>query len=139
MQNHYNLLYREEEREMLPLCAAEGIAVTPWSPLARGKLTRDWDATTSRAETDEFGKTLYRDSDAQIVDAVARVAVRRGVPQAQIALAWVAHNPVVTSPIVGATKPHHLDDALAAIELELTDDELAELEAPYEPHEVAGF
>jgi aryl-alcohol dehydrogenase-like predicted oxidoreductase len=139
MQNHYNLLYREEEREMLPLCAAEGIAVTPWSPLARGKLTRDWNATTSRAETDEFGKTLYRDSDAQIVEAVARVAKRRGVPRAQIALAWVTHKSEVTSPIVGATKPHHLDDAVAAIELELTDDEVAELEAPYEPHEVAGF
>ena len=124
---------------MLPLCAEEGIAVTPWSPLARGKLTRDWDATTSRTETDEFGKTLYRDSDAQIVEAVARVAERRGVPRAQIALAWLAHNPVVTSPIVGATKPHHLDDALAAIGLELTDDEVAELEAPYEPHQVAGF
>jgi 1-deoxyxylulose-5-phosphate synthase len=139
MQNHYNLLYREEEREMLPLCAAEGIAVTPWSPLARGKLTRDWDATTSRAETDEFGKTLYRDSDAQIVEAVALVAKRRGVPRAQIALAWVTHKSEVTSPIVGATKHHHLDDAVAAIELELTDDEVAELEAPYEPHEVAGF
>ena len=139
MQNHYNLLYREEEREMLPLCAAEGIAVTPWSPLARGKLTRDWDASTSRAETDEFGKTLYRDSDAQIVEAVARVAERRGVPRAQVALAWVARRSEVTSPIVGATKPHHLDDAVAGIELELTDDEVAELEAPYEPHEVAGF
>ena len=94
---------------------------------------------SSRAETDEFGKTLYRDSDAQIMEAVARVAERRGVSRAQIALAWVAHNPVVTSPIVGATKPHHLDDALAALELELTDDEVAELEAPYEAHEVAGF
>jgi 1-deoxyxylulose-5-phosphate synthase len=139
MQNHYNLLYREEEREMLPLCAAEAIAVTPWSPLARGKLTRDWDATTSRAETDDFGKMLYRDSDAQIVEAVARVAKRRGVPRAQIALAWVTHKSEVTSPIVGATKPHQLDDAVAAIELELTDGEVAELEAPYEPHEVAGF
>jgi aryl-alcohol dehydrogenase-like predicted oxidoreductase len=139
MQNHYNLLYREEEREMLPLCAAEGIAVTPWSPLARGKLTRDWDTTTSRAETDEFGKTLYRDADAQIVEAVVRVAERRRVPRAQVALAWLAHKSEVTSPIVGATKAHHLDDAVAAIDLELTDDEVAELEAPYEPHEVAGF
>jgi aryl-alcohol dehydrogenase-like predicted oxidoreductase len=139
MQNHYNLLYREEEREMLPLCAAEGIAVTPWSPLARGKLTRDWDTTTSRTETDEFGKTLYRDSDAQIVEAVAEVAKRRGVSRAQIALAWVVHQSLVTSPIVGATKPHYLDDAVAAIELELTDEEVAELEAPYEAHEVAGF
>jgi len=139
MQDHYNLLYREEEREMLPLCVDEGIGVIPWSPLARGKLTRDWDATTDRAETDEFGKTLYRDSDAAIVEAVGRVAQRRGVPRAQVALAWVARNPVVTAPIVGATKPHHLDDALAAMELRLTDEEVAELEAPYEPHEVAGF
>ena len=139
MQNHYNLLYREEEREMLPLCAAEGIAVTPWSPLARGKLTRDWDATTNRAETDEFGRTLYRDSDAEIVAAVARVAERRGVPRAQVALAWVAQRAEVTSPIVGATKPHHLDEAVAAFDLELTAEEVAELEAPYEPHEVAGF
>ena len=139
MQNHYNLLYREEEREMLPLCAAEGIAVTPWSPLARGKLTRDWDETTNRAETDEFGRTLYRDSDAEIVAAVARVAERRGVPRAQVALAWVAQRAEVTSPIVGATKPHHLDEAVAAFDLELTAEEVAELEAPYEPHEVAGF
>jgi aryl-alcohol dehydrogenase-like predicted oxidoreductase len=117
----------------------KGIAVTPWSPLARGKLTRDWDTTTSRTETDEFGKTLYRDSDAQIVEAVAEVAKRRGVSRAQIALAWVVHQSLVTSPIVGATKPHHLDDAVAAIELELTDEEVAELEAPYEAHEVAGF
>lgn len=139
MQDHYNLLYREEEREMLPLCAEEGIGVIPWSPLARGKLTRDWDAVTNRSETDEFGKTLYRDSDEQVVAAVARVAERRGVPRAQVALAWVARNPVVTAPIVGATKPHHLDDALAALDLVLTDEEVAELEAPYEPHEVAGF
>jgi len=139
MQNHYNLLYREEEREMLPLCADEGVGVIPWSPLARGKLTRDWASETARSGTDEFGKTLYRDSDADIVAAVARVAERRGVPRAQIALAWVAQNPVVTAPIVGATKPHHLEDALAAIDLELTDDEIAELEGPYEPHEVAGF
>ncbi|WP_432494558.1 aldo/keto reductase [Kineococcus auxinigenes] len=139
MQDHYNLLYREEEREMLPLCADEGVGVIPWSPLARGKLTRDWDAATNRSERDEFGKTLYRDSDERIVQAVARVAERRGVPRAQVALAWVARNPVVVAPIVGATKPHHLDDAVAALELELTDEEVAELEAPYEPHEVAGF
>ena len=104
MQNHYNLLYREEEREMLPLCAAEGIAVTPWSPLARGKLTRDWDASTSRAQTDEFGKTLYRDSDAQIVEAVAGSRSAADSP-AQVALAWVTHRSEVTSPIVGATSP----------------------------------
>ncbi|NAZ85142.1 aldo/keto reductase [Kineococcus indalonis] len=139
MQDHYNLLYREEEREMLPLCADEGVGVIPWSPLARGKLTRDWDAATNRSEKDEFGKTLYRDSDERVVQAVARVAERRGVPRAQVALAWVARNPVVVAPIVGATKPHHLDDALAALELELSEEEVAELEAPYEPHEVAGF
>ncbi|MCI2238035.1 aldo/keto reductase [Paenibacillus sp. TRM 82003] len=139
MQDHYNLLYREEEREMLPLCADEGVGVIPWSPLARGKLTRDWDTTTNRSEQDEFGKKLYRDSDAEVVAAVARVAERRGVPRAQVALAWVARNPVVVAPIVGATKPHHLDDAVAALELELTAEEVAELEAPYEPHEVAGF
>jgi len=139
MQDHYNLLYREEEREMLPLCADEGIGVIPWSPLARGKLTRDWDESTNRSEKDEFGKSLYRDSDADIAAAVARVAERRGVPRAQVALAWVARNPVVTAPIVGATKPHHLDDAVAAVDLVLTDDEVAELEAPYEPHEVRGF
>ncbi|WP_432483966.1 aldo/keto reductase [Kineococcus esterisolvens] len=139
MQDHYNLLYREEEREMLPLCADEGVGVIPWSPLARGKLTRDWDAATNRSEKDEFGKTLYRDSDERVVAAVARVAERRGVPRAQVALAWVARNPVVVAPVVGATKPHHLDDAVAALELELTDEEVAELEAPYEPHEVAGF
>jgi aryl-alcohol dehydrogenase-like predicted oxidoreductase len=113
--------------------------VTPWSPLARGKLTRDWDTTTSRAESDVYGKTLYRDTDASIVEAVARVAERRGVSRAQVALAWVAQHPQVTAPIVGATKPHHLEDALAAIELELTADEVAELEAPYEPHAVAGI
>ncbi|GAA0317970.1 aldo/keto reductase [Kineococcus aurantiacus] len=139
MQNHYNLLYREEEREMLPLCADEGIGVIPWSPLARGKLTRDWSEATNRSDKDEFGKTLYQDSDADVVAAVARVAERRGVPRAQVALAWVAQHPVVTAPIVGATKPHHLDDALAALDLELTDEEVAELEEPYAPHEVAGF
>jgi 1-deoxyxylulose-5-phosphate synthase len=137
MQNHYNLIYREEEREMLPLCADEGIGVIPWSPMARGRLTRDWDEKTNRSETDEVAKGLYLDSDAEIVRAVKRVAERRGVPRAQIALAWVAHNPVVTAPIIGATRPHHLDDALAAIELQLTDDEVAELEAPYQPHEVS--
>jgi aryl-alcohol dehydrogenase (NADP+) len=139
MQNHYNLLYREEEREMLPLCADQGIAVIPWSPLARGKLTRDWDASTTRAETDEFGKLLYTDTDRVIVDRVAEVAAARGVPRAQIALAWVLRNPVITAPIVGTTKPHHLDDALAALRIDLTDDEVKQLEEPYTPHEVVGF
>ena len=138
MQNHYNLLYREEEREMLPLCDDLGVGVLPWSPLARGRLTRDWDAETSRSETDEFGATLYRDGDRSVVDTVARVAERRGVPRAQVALAWLLHQDAVTSPIVGVTQPHHLDDAVAAVDLELSDDELEELGADYEPHAVAG-
>ena len=142
MQNHYNLLYREEEREMLPLCVDQGIAVIPWSPLARGRLTRDWGERTERTETDEFGRGLYartEEPDRQVVEAVARIAEARGVPRAQVALAWVARNPAVTAPIVGATKPHHLTDAVAALELELTDEEVAALEAPYVPHPVAGF
>jgi aryl-alcohol dehydrogenase-like predicted oxidoreductase len=139
MQNHYNLLNREEEREMLPLCADEGIGVIPWSPLARGRLTRDWDETTTRSDSDDFGRTLYVEGDKQIVDAVAEVAQERGVSRAQVALAWVLANPVVDAPIVGATKPHHLDDAVAAVDLELTDDELERLTAPYTPHEVVGF
>jgi aryl-alcohol dehydrogenase-like predicted oxidoreductase len=103
MQNHYNLLYREEEREMLPLCLDEGIGVIPWSPLARGRLTRDWDATSARSETDEFGKTLYRDGDRVIVEEVARIAAERGVSRAQVALAWVSSRPGVSAPIIGAT------------------------------------
>jgi aryl-alcohol dehydrogenase (NADP+) len=138
MQNHYNLLYREEEREMLPLCQDQGIGVIPWSPLARGRLTRDWDTETARAETDEFGGTLYRDEDRVIVDRVAEVAERRGVPRAQVALAWLMAQPVVTSPIVGVTKPGHLADAVAAVDLELSEDELQELGAGYVPHAVAG-
>ncbi|WP_433284790.1 aldo/keto reductase [Micromonospora sp. CA-244673] len=142
MQNHYNLLYREEEREMLPLCLDQGVAVIPWSPLARGRLTRDWGEQTARAETDEFGRALYartEENDRAVVDAVAGIAAARGVPRAQVALAWVARNPAVTAPIVGATKPHHLTDAVAALELQLTDEEVAALEAPYVPHPVAGF
>jgi aryl-alcohol dehydrogenase-like predicted oxidoreductase len=138
MQNHYNLLYREEEREMLPLCQDQGVGVIPWSPLARGRLTRDWDTETARAETDEFGGTLYRDEDRAIVDRVAQVAERRGVPRAQVALAWLMAQPVVTSPIVGVTKPGHLADAVAAVDLELSADELQELGAGYVPHAVAG-
>jgi 1-deoxyxylulose-5-phosphate synthase len=138
MQNHYNLLYREEEREMLPLCLDQGIGVIPWSPLARGRLTRDWDESTERSGTDRF-VGLYPDSDRRIVEAVARIAEQRGVPRAQVALAWLAHNPAVTAPIVGTSKPHHLDDALASLDLVLTDDEVAELEAPYVPHAVAGI
>ncbi|GAA2725494.1 aldo/keto reductase [Cellulomonas aerilata] len=140
MQDHLNLLNREEEREMLPLCADEGIGVVPWSPLARGRLTRDVGSTTARSETDEFGKTLYTEpSDDDVIRAVGEVAAERGVPRAQVALAWVLRKPVVSAPIVGASRPGHLDDAVAALELELTDDEVARLEAPYRPHPVAGF
>ena len=139
MQNYVNLLYREEEREMLSLCAEEGVAVIPWSPLARGRLTRDWDASSARSETDEFGKTLYVDGDRKVAEAVAEVAKARGVPRAQVALAWVLQKDEITAPIVGASKPGHIEDAVAALELELTDDEIARLEAPYEPHGVAGF
>jgi aryl-alcohol dehydrogenase (NADP+) len=124
---------------MLPLCAAEGIGVIPWSPLARGRLTRDWDADTARSETDEFGKTLYTEGDREIVDQVAAVASERGVPRAQVALAWLLTKPVVTAPIVGATKISHLEDAVAAASLALSDEEVARLEAAYRPHEVAGF
>ena len=139
MQDHYNLLQREEEREMLPLCAAEGIGVIPWSPLARGRLTRDWNASTERSQTDEFGGTLYEPGDERIVERVAQVAAGRGVPRAQVALAWVLANPAVTAPIVGATKLAHLDDAVAAAEITLSADELALLQEPYRPHEVTGF
>jgi aryl-alcohol dehydrogenase (NADP+) len=139
MQNHYNLLYREEEREMLPLCADQGIGVIPWSPLARGRLTRDWDESSERGASDRFASNLYREGDRRIVEAVAAIAQRRGLSRAQVALAWVSRNPVVTAPIVGATKPQHLEDALASLSVELTDEEAAELEAPYEPHEVSGI
>jgi aryl-alcohol dehydrogenase-like predicted oxidoreductase len=142
MQNYVNLLYREEEREMLPLCAAEGIGVIPWSPLARGRLARDWDETSARSETDEFGKTLYAktaDADRKVVERVAEVAARRGVPRAQVALAWLLAKPVLTAPIVGATKLQHLEDAVAAVSLNLSAEEIAALEEPYVPHAVAGF
>jgi aryl-alcohol dehydrogenase-like predicted oxidoreductase len=139
MQDHYNLLYREEEREMLPFCADQGVGVIPWSPLARGRLTRPWDTATNRSETDTFGQSLYRDEDKDIVSRVADLAGKRSVSPAQIALAWLLQNPVVTSPIVGATKPEHLRDAVAALDVELTADEVAFLEEPYEPHRVAGF
>ncbi len=139
MQNHYNLLYREEEREMLPLCADQGVGVIPWSPLARGRLTRDWDETSERGASDGYASRLYQEGDRQIVEAVARIAERRGLPRAQIALAWVSHNPAVTAPIVGATKPQHLDDALASLSVQLTPEEIAELEGPYTPHEVSGI
>lgn len=141
MQDHYNLLQREEEREMLPLCADQGVGVLPWSPLARGRLTRDWDDATTRSETDVFGQTLYdtSDSDRLIAERVAEVARARGVPRAQVALAWHFTKPVVTAPIIGATRLEHLDDAVAALDLHLTDEEVGRLEEPYTPHPVAGF
>ncbi len=142
MQDHYNLLNREEEREMYPLCRDEKIAVLPWSPLARGKLTRDWDRMTTRAGLDEFGQTLYRqaeDADRRISLAVAAVAQAREVPRAQVALAWVCANPCVSAPIVGATKLGHLDDAVASLEITLTAEELAVLDEHYIPHAIAGF
>jgi 1-deoxyxylulose-5-phosphate synthase len=142
MQDHINLINREEEREMLPFCVDQGIAVMPWSPLARGRLTRGWNETSARLETDEFGKKLYNDfpdSDRLVIEAVGRVAANRGVPRAQVALAWVLHKKGVTSPIVGASKPEHLTDAVAALALKLTADEIKMLEGPYVPHKVAGF
>ncbi|MGE0097436.1 MAG: aldo/keto reductase [Hydrogenophaga sp.] len=142
MQNHYNLLYREEEREMLRLCQEEGVGVIPWSPLARGRLTRDFDEKTFRTETDQYGKSLHKglgEADRRVVDAVASVAAARGVPRAQVALAWVASRPGVTAPIIGASRPAHLQDALAALSIQLTPDEVAALESPYIPHAVAGF
>jgi aryl-alcohol dehydrogenase-like predicted oxidoreductase len=141
MQNHYNLLYREEEREMLPLCRDQGIAVLPWSPLARGRLTRDRDATTARSESDEYYASLYdtSDSDRVIVERVAAIAKERGVSRAQVALAWLLGKPGVTAPVVGASKPQHLDDAIAALDLRLTPEEVAALEEPYAPHPVVGL
>ena len=142
MQNHLNLIYREEEREMLPLCAAEGIGVIPWSPLARGRLTRDWDEASARYETDVFGKTLYAkavDADRAVAARVAEVAAARGVPRAQVGLAWLLAKPAVTAPIVGATKIAHLDDAVAALSLKLSAEEVARLEECYVPHAVSGF
>jgi aryl-alcohol dehydrogenase-like predicted oxidoreductase len=138
MQNHYNLIYREEEREMLPLCQDQGVGVIPWSPLARGRLTRPWDTQTARSGTDQFGASLYRDEDKGVVAEVIAVAERRGVSPAQVALAWLLAQPAVTSPIVGITKSEHLADAIAAVDLELTADEIAELGAGYVPHAIAG-
>jgi len=143
MQNHYNLLYREEEREMIPQCLDQGVGVIPWSPLARGVLTgnrsRDGEKRTTRANNDPFGDSLYgHPSDFDVVDAVAEVAAGRGVPPAQVALAWLLHRPGVTAPIVGTTKPGHVADALAAVKLELTEDEIRRLEEHYVPHPVLG-
>ena len=143
MQNHWNLLYREEEREMIGLCQSEGIGVIPWSPLARGRLARPWQSvSTKRYETDQFGKKMYsqtEEADRRVVDRLGQVAEKRGVPRAQVALAWLLGQPAVTAPIVGATKPHHLEDAAAALSLHLTPEEIASLEEPYVPHPVLGF
>jgi 1-deoxyxylulose-5-phosphate synthase len=143
MQNHLNLLYREEEREMLPLCKDQGIAVIPWSPLARGRRTRPWQSEqTKRSETDRFGNTMYsrtEEDDKRVVDRLTEIAQKRGVPQAQIALAWLLNKPEVTAPIVGATKSNHLEDAVAAVSLKLTREEITALEEPYTPHPVLGF
>src|SRR5215469_13771509 len=143
MQNHYNLLYREEEREMIGLCAAEGIGVLPWSPLARGRLTRPWQSeTTRRLETDRFGNTMYartEEDDRRVVERLGGIAEKRGVAMAQVALAWLLAKPAVTAPIVGATKPHHLTDAVAALSLGISEEEMAALEEPYSPHPVLGF
>jgi aryl-alcohol dehydrogenase (NADP+) len=139
MQNHWNLLYREEEREMVPFCLDQGVGCIPWSPLARGKLTRPWDEQTSRSETDEFGRSLYRDDDRAIVDTVIGLADQKGVAPAQVALAWVLAQPGVDAPIIGATKPHHLDDAVAAVDLRLDDADIDALGKGYQTRPVAGF
>jgi len=142
MQPHLSLLYREEEREMLPLCEDMGVGVIPWSPLARGRLTRDWNASSERQETDAFGRSMYEatlEADRKVIDAVATVAQNRGVPRAQIALAWVLQKPAVAAPIIGASKPNHIEDAIAALSIRLTADELAVLEGQYVPHAIAGF
>jgi aryl-alcohol dehydrogenase-like predicted oxidoreductase len=142
MQPYYNLLYREEEREMFGLCRAEGIGVIPWSPLARGRLARPWEEETARSSSDEVGKRLYamtKETDRAVVERVAKVAGDKGLPMSQIALAWVLHQDVITAPIIGASKPHHLEDAVAALSLKLTPEEIAALEEPYVPHPVLGF
>ncbi|MET4569819.1 aldo/keto reductase [Rhodanobacter soli] len=144
MQPHYNLLYREEEREMLALCADQGIGVVPWSPLARGRLARAWEdePSTVRGGSDPWGDSVYAASkaaDKAVVDRVGEVAARLGVPRAQVALAWLLQQPVVTAPIVGATRPHHLEEAVAALSVSLPPAEIAALEAPYAPHAVAGI
>lgn len=142
MQNHFNLLYREEEREMLPLCKEEKIAVIPWSPLAKGKLTRDWEESTTRWEKEEVGKKFYpatSESDRKGVERVAEVAEKRDVPRAQIALAWVLQKEPITSPIIGSTKMSHLEDAVAALSIKLKPEEITFLEEPYVPHPVLGL
>ena len=139
MQDYVNLVYREEEREMLPLCESEGIGVIPWSPLARGRLARQWNTASERSESDAFGQSLYsEEADKRVIDAVSEVAQARGVPMAQVALAWVLGKAPVTAPIVGATQLQHLDDAVQALSVRLTREEIEALEAPYVPHRVLG-
>lgn len=139
MQNHYNLIYREEEREMAPLCMAEGIGMLPWSPLARGLLAGSRKAQTLRAKADDYAHKLYtREADDRVIDCVAEVAKQRGVPPAQVALAWLLHKPGVTAPIIGASKPQHLEDAVAAVGLKLSPQEIETLESVYVPHPVLG-
>ena len=144
MQNHYNLVYREEEREMIPQCVDQGVAVMPWSPLARGRLAGNRGAQdeplTKRAETDPFGESLYPspEVDRPVIEGAGEVAAERGVATAQVALAWLLHKPAVTAPIVGATKAAHLEDAIAAEQLELSEDEIARLEEPYVSHPISG-
>jgi aryl-alcohol dehydrogenase (NADP+) len=139
MQNHYNLMYREEEREMMPLCVDQGVGSIPWSPLARGRLTRPWDSSTHRSEHDDFGRSLYNHADRPVVDRLGEIADKRGLPRAQVALAWLLAKPGVSSPIVGATRPEHLADAIASVDVALSEDEITSLEEPYRPHEVLGF
>jgi aryl-alcohol dehydrogenase-like predicted oxidoreductase len=139
MQDHYNLLYREEEREMHPLCLAEGLGVIPWSPLARGRLARAVDAPTPRDASDEYTRKLYdQPGDAEVVAANRAVAAARGVSPAVTALAWLLSRPAITAPIIGATKPEHLETAVQALDVKLTDTEVAAMEAPYRPHPVRG-
>jgi len=139
MQNHYNLMYREEEREMIPLCQDQGIGLIPWSPLARGQLAGNKAANTVRNQTDDFSKRIYTHAaDARVIDRVTEVATGRGVPPAQVALAWMLSKPHITAPIVGASKPHHLSDAVAALSLTLDEHEIKRLEEVYEPHAVLG-
>lgn len=142
MQPQVNLVYREEEREMIPLCIDQGVGVIPWSPLARGMLTRPWGEQTARSGTDQFGKMIYSstaDQDRRVVEAAAKVAASRDLPMAQVALAWLLSKPGITAPIVGATRPGHLSDAIAAIDVALTDEEMADLEEPYVPHAIVGM
>jgi 1-deoxyxylulose-5-phosphate synthase len=144
MQNHYNLIYREEEREMIPLCREEKVGIIPWSPLARGFLTgtrsREDKGETTRAKSDDFAhKMYYQESDYVVVDRLTELAKKHGIPNAQMALAWMLHKPGVSSPIIGATKPHHIEDAIKALQVKLSDEEVKHLEEPYQPHPVLGF